>query len=283
MTDRSPSQGAGEPFEIDTTVAHAARIYNYLLGGDDNFAADREAAEQLFGTLPQGTDTMRALARTAESFMVRAVRYLAGEVGIRQFLNVGTTIPFEDNVHDIAQDATPDAHVVYVVRDPLVLAHVHRLRPSSPEGTTDIIHDALRDLPELMRRVAATLDLSQPVAVVLHGTLHFVSHPRDPYDVVKQLIEPTVAGSHLMISHYASDLGGGILATAASRQDELTKAMRWPFVPRDHADVSRFFDGLELVAPGVVAIERWRPPPSAPGPPTESLLPGYAAIGRKPV
>jgi hypothetical protein len=267
---------------VDPSSAYPARIYNYLLGGDDNFAADREAAEQLFAALPDGADTMRALARTAEAWMARAVRYLAGEAGIRQFLNVGSMIPFLDNVHDVAQEVAAEAHVVYVVRYPLVLAHVHRLRPSSPEGATSVIHDDLRDLPGLMRKAAARLDLSQPVTVVLHGTLHFVSQPRDPHEVVRQLMEPTTPGSHLMISHYASDLAGGAMTTAASQQAELTKAMRWPFVPRSQAEVSRFFDGLELVDPGVVPVELWRPPPTAPTPPTDALLPGYAAIGRKP-
>jgi hypothetical protein len=282
VTDRSANQAGAEAFEIDTTAAHAARIYNYLLGGDDNFAADREAAEQLFADVPGGVDTMRTLARAGEAFLARAVGHLAGEVGVRQFLNVGTMIPFGDNVHDIAQRVAPDAHVVYVVRDPLVLAHVHRLRPSTPEGSTAIVHDALRALPALMGHVAEALDLSQPLAVVLHGTLHFVSPPRDPYEVVRQLMEPTGAGSHLLISHYASDLAGGALVTAAERQGALAKGMRWPFVPRSQAEVTQFFDGLELVAPGVVPAELWRPTDPRPRPADEALIPGYGAVGRKP-
>jgi hypothetical protein len=163
-----------------------------------------------------------------------------------------------------------------------VLAHVHRLRPSTPEGSTAIVHDALRDLPALMGHVAEALDLSQPLAVVLHGTLHFVSPPRDPYEVVRQLMEPTGAGSHLLISHYASDLAGGALVTAAERQGALAKGMRWPFVPRSQAEVTQFFDGLELVAPGVVPAELWRPTAPEPRPAGETLIPGYGAVGRKP-
>lgn len=285
VTDRAPNQSAGEPFEIDTTAAHAARIYNYLLGGDDNFAADREAAEQLFAPMPGGVDTMRALARAGEAVLDRGLRYAAGQAGVRQFLNVGTTIPFQDNVHDIAQRVAPEAHVVYVVRDPLVLAHVHRLRPSTPEGATSVIHDDLRDLAALMDRVAEELDLSQPVTVVLHGTLHFISRPRDPYAFVRQLMEPTAPGSHLMVGHYASDLRGGALVTAAAMQEDLDKGMRWPFVPRSRDEVTRFFEGLELVPPGVVPAELWYPAseePPGPTPPPEALLPAYAGMGRKP-
>jgi len=286
VTDRSSNQSGSEPFEIDTTVAHAARMYNYLLGGDDNFAADREAAERLYAPVPGGIDTMRALARTGDEVLAQIVRYLAGKAGVRQFLNVGTMIPFGDSVHDVAQQVAPDAHVVYVVRDPLVLAHVHRLRPSSPEGATDVIHDELRNLPKLMGKVGDRLDLSQPVAVVLHGTLHFVSPPRDPYEVVRLLMAPTAPGSYLQIGHYASDLREGALTTAARMQKDLTQGMRWPFVPRSRAEVSRFFEGLELVEPGVVPIELWHsptePPPTTATLPPESLLPAYAALGRKP-
>jgi hypothetical protein len=283
VSRRWPGDDAGEPFDVDPSTAYPARIYDYLLGGDDHFAADREAAHQVYGGLPGGLDTARKIARIVHAFVTDATRYLAAEAGIRQFLNLGNVVRVQDNVHEVAQRIAPDAQVVYVVSDPVVLAHAHELQASSPDGGTTFVPSDLRDLAALMQQVSATLDLTEPVAVIVSGVLHYVSGRADPYKFVAQLLEPVAAGSHLVVSHAASDVGGAQMADAARRQNELTKAMRWPIVPRSRDEVARFFDGLELVGPGVVTIEQWHPSAAAATTgATREPLPWYAAVGRKP-
>jgi hypothetical protein len=278
---RRPDEGRGGPFDVDLSSAYPARIFNYLLGGTDNFAADREAAHHLYGGLPGGLDTARTIARATHGFMLEAVRNLADEAGVRQFLSLSSVVRVLDDAHDVAQRIAPDARVTYVVNDPVVLAHAHELLASSPAGGTSFVPSDLRDLPALMREVAATLDLAEPIAVILQGVLHYVSGRADPYRFVAQLLKPVAAGSYLVVSHAGSDIGDAQMVEAANRQWQLTKAMRWPIVPRSHDEVARFFDGLELVDPGVVTLDRWHPtsaPARSPGRP----LPWYAAVGRKP-
>jgi hypothetical protein len=284
VSRRWPGEDAGEPFDVDPSTAYPARIYDYLLGGDDHFAADREAAHQVYGGLPGGLDTTRKIARIVHAFVTDATRYLAAEAGIRQFLNLGNVVRVQDNVHEVAQRIAPDAQVVYVVSDPVVLAHAHELQASSPDGGTTFVPSDLRDLAALMQQVSATLDLTEPVAVIVSGVLHYVSGRADPYKFVAQLLEPVAAGSHLVVSHAASDVGGAQMAEAARRQNELAKAMRWPIVPRSRDEVARFFDGLELVGPGVVTIEQWHlSAAAATTGATREPLPWYAAVGRKPL
>jgi S-adenosyl methyltransferase len=280
VTGRRPDEGLGGPFDVDLSSAYPARIFNYLLGGTENFAADREAAHHLYGGLPGGVDTARTIARATHGFMLDAVRYLAADAGVRQFLSFSSVVRVLDDAHDVAQRIAPDARVTYVVNDPVVLAHAHELKASSPAGGTSFIPSDLRDLPALMQQVAATLDLTEPIAVILQGVLHYISGKADPYWFVAQLLEPVAAGSYLVVSHAGSDIGEAQMVEAANRQWQLTKAMRWPIVPRSHDEVTRFFDGLELVDPGVVALDRWHPP-SAPARSSGRPLPWYAAVGRK--
>lgn len=290
MTSRGPNEDAGEPFDVDPGIAYPARIFDYLVGGQDHFAADREAAHHLYGALPGGVDTARRIARIVHTFVVDAVRHLAAEAGIRQFLNIGSVVRIPDNVHEVAQRIAPDARVVYVVSDPVVLAHAHRLRTTSAAGSTTVIPSDLRDLRALLEQAAATLDFGQPVGLLASGVLHYVSGRADPYKFVAQLVEPLAPGSHVVVSHAASDISGQ-MAELTRRQEELTRPMRWPLVPRNLDEVARFFDGLELVDPGVVPIDQWHPPsapsatsapPSAPSSSSENPLPWYAAIARKP-
>jgi len=282
VTGRTPAGGAGDPFDVDPSSAYPARIYNYLLGGDDYFAADREAAQRLYGGLPGGLATARAIARAVHAFTGRAVRHLASEAGIRQFLSLSGVVRVLDDVHDVAQQFAPDARVVYVTNDPVVLAHAHELPASAPADSVSFVHSDLRDLRALMRQVGATLDLTQPVAVILQGVLHYVSGEADPHKFVSLLLEPTAAGSYLVVSHAASDVGDAQMVEAARRQEQLTKAMRWSLVPRSGDEVARFFDGLELVEPGLVTIDQWRPSSAPPNRPSKGPLAWYGAVGRKP-
>jgi hypothetical protein len=287
VTGPGPDDGVEEPFDVDPRSAYPARIYNYLLGGDDNFAADREAANHLYGGLPGGIETARMIARFSHRFMNDAVRYLAAELGARQFLNLSSVvrIPGLDDVHDVVQQISPEARVVYVVSDTVVLAHAHEIQASSPAGGTSFVHDDLTDLPALMRQVATMLDLSLPVVVIAQGVLHYVSGERDPHEVVSQIVDPLAPGSYVVVTHAASDLGDAQIAAAAKRQAELTKAMRWPIVPRSQDEILEILGGLELIDPGLVPLNRWdpsAPPPNPPNPSSSKVFPWYAGVARKP-
>jgi hypothetical protein len=272
-------------FDIDITVAHAARTYDYLLGGTDNFAVDREAIERGSAAHPGGVETARTNARAQRAFLGRAVRHLAGEVGIRQFLDVGTGIPNADNVHAVAQQVAPESRIVYVDNDPIVLAHAHTLLSSTPERIVAFVDGDARDPASILARAEATLDLSRPVGVILVGILHVIRDEDDPHGIVSALLDPLPAGSHLVISHLASDIRAEEMAEVFSRFNE---TMRQPFVLRPFADVSRFFDGLEILDPGVVPLNQWHTPgagataepatPEADG----SVIPAYGAVARKP-
>lgn len=280
MTENPSATDGSErdPFEIDTSVPNAARVYDYLLGGRANFQVDRDAAERNNDVLPGGVATARAEVRANRSFLGRAVRHLTGEAGVRQFLDIGTGIPNDDNVHRVAQEARPDARVVCVDYDPVVVAYAHQLMRSTPEGAADFVHGDLRSPEEILDRAAATLDLREPVAVVLVGLLYLISDDQDPYGIVRRLLEPMPSGSHLVLSHMTGDFNPEMAELA----ERLNQTMAEPFILRSHDEVSRFFDGLELVDPGVVQVDQWHPseslPPSAEG----RVSAYYAGIARKP-
>jgi SAM-dependent methyltransferase len=239
-----------EPAPFDTSVAHIARVYNYWLGGKDNFAADRTAAEAAMRADPDVVEGVRG----NRAFLARAVRYLVGQ-GIRQFLDIGTGIPSADNTHEVAQDAAPEARVVYVDNDPIVLAHARALLTGSREGATAYLDEDLRNTAELLRAAAETLDFSQPVAVMLIGILHCIPDEDNPADLVAQLMDAVPAGSYLVISHPSNDINPQI-RRLGSRLNELMP-IKLTFRSRDQ--VETFFDGLDLVEPGLIRIPDWRP------------------------
>jgi S-adenosyl methyltransferase len=268
------------PPEIDTHVAHIARAYDYLLGGVANFAVDREAAEQICAVFPGGIETARVDVRTQRDFLGRVVRYLAGEAGIRQFLDIGTGIPNADNVHAVAQQTAPQCRIVYVDRDPIVLAHAHTLLQSTPEGATSFVRGDLLEPDTILEKAAETLDLTKPVASILVGILHVIPDEADPWSIVARLMDAVPSGSYLAISHLPKDVEPEEMAEMAERSRRM---MREPFTMRTHAEVARFFDGLELVEPGIVQAITWGQdePPASTGP-GGWITPLYGALGRKP-
>jgi hypothetical protein len=266
----------GEPRTngFDTSVAHPARIWNYWLGGKDNYAADRAAGDYVLQVAP----VVRDVAQADRAFLASAVRHLVTDRGIRQFLDIGTGLPTASNTHEVAQQAAPESRVVYVDNDPIVLAHARALLTSTPEGATAYIDADARDTGKIIAQAAETLDFTRPVAVMLLGILLFIPDADDPWAVTAELIDAVPPGSYLAVSHGASDIRAGQVAPAGSRYNEHSAvAMQL----RTRAEFTRFFDGLELAAPGVIPINRWHP-----GPPPEThedeALPAYAALGRKP-
>ena len=230
---------------LDTSVAHPARVYDYWLGGKDNFAADREAAERVLAVAPG----LRYRVRANRAFLGRATRYLAAEAGIRQFLDIGTGIPAGGNTHEVAQRAAPDARVVYVDNDPIVLLHAQALLRSTPEGATDYLQADLRDPGTILDRAATLLDFGRPVAVMLLGVLHLVQDAEDPWGIVAGLMAAMPAGSYLTISHPAID----IHHSQANAQRVYNERVATPQTLRTREQVARFFTGLDLVRAGAGA------------------------------
>ena len=268
---RSASSG-GEPDAFDTSVAHIARVYNFWLGGRDNYAADREAAEQVINAYP----TILASVRAQRAFLGRAVRYLVTEAGIRQFLDIGTGLPSADNTHEVAQRAAPESRVVYVDSDPIVLAHARALLTSSPQGATHYVDADLRDTGKVCEQAAEILDFGAPLAILLIGVLHCIPDADDPAGIVAALVGAMPPGSYLAIAHPASDIHTSQVSTAANRINPL---MAEPVTLRTHDRVGRFFAGLDLVEPGLVQLHRWRPGPGGPVP--DGDIANYGGIGRK--
>jgi trans-aconitate methyltransferase len=259
-----------QPPEIDITVAHQARVYNYLLGGKDHFAADREVGDKIL----QASPDLAVMNRANRAFLGRAVRFLAAEAGIRQFLDIGTGIPSASNTHEVAQGVAPESRVVYVDNDPIVLAHARALLASAPEGATAYLDADANDPDTILARAAGTLDFGQPIAITLLFVLQVLN---DPYAVTSRLLRAVPPGSYLAISIPASDIQAEAQAEMIRRLAADVPDVTISF--RDHAEVTRFFDGLELLEPGVVPVNHWRPGPGGPAP--AAALPGYAAVGRK--
>ncbi len=262
----------GQTSRIDTTVARQARIYDYLLGGKDNFAIDREAAEQATAAFPG----LVAWARNNRAFLARAVNYLVAEAGIRQFLDIGTGLPTANNTHEVAQRIAPQSRVVYVDNDPVVLMHAQSLLASSPEGATAYIEADLRDPDTILARAQDTLDFTRPVALMLLAILHVIPDTDDPWGVVSRLMAALPSGSYLAMSHPASDIHPEQIAEMTKRFNERTGNVRGATRTRD--EVARFFTGLELVEPGIVSTPQWRPGTGIH--PADD--PAYAALARKP-
>lgn len=244
------SPACATPALIDTSVPHSARIWNYWLGGKDNYAVDRAAGDAYCEVFPGIVD----IARAQRYFLARAVRYLAGEVGIRQFLDVGTGLPTADNTHEVAQRVAPESRVVYVDNDPLVLAHAQALLTSSAEGRTDYVHADLRE-PELILRAAGrTLDLNRPVGLTLLGVLGHIADTRTACALVRRVWTGLASGSYLVIAD-STDTDEAFVAA----QQRYNDGGSVPYVLRSPEQIAQFFDGLDLVDPGLVALPRWRP------------------------
>jgi SAM-dependent methyltransferase len=277
VTDNGLAGGPEGLPEIDTNVPSVARIYDYLLGGTENFAVDRAAAERAYAAWPGGIEGVRADVRAHRALLGRVIRYLAAEAGIRQFLDIGTGIPKENNTHEVAQRVAPQARVVYVDHDPSVLAQAGQLLTSTPEGACAYIFGELRQPGAILAKAADTLDFTKPVAIVLFGVLHLFPDADRPAEVVATLLEALAPGSYLALSHLARDVAADALGETFGR---LNRAMPESVVLRTHDEVARFFDGLDLVDPGVVQQYEWRPEPGGAAPSRPSPL--WCAVGRKP-
>jgi S-adenosyl methyltransferase len=273
VTISSPDSGQPPKPKLDTTVAHSARVWNYWLGGKDNYKVDREVADELAETFPD----IRNIALQARQFLFRAVRYLVAEEGVRQFLDVGTGLPTANNTHEIAQDMVPQARIVYVDNDPLVLVHARALLTSHPEGTTDYIDADLRDPDKILQEAAKTLDFTQPIGLIMLGILGHVPDSDDPRAIVKRLLDPLPSGSYLVIDDGTVTDPAYVEAVQTYSHNPHSAT---PYYPRSPEQIAGFFDGLELVEPGVVSTSRWRPEPSTWGAPAE--VSDYAGVGRKP-
>jgi O-methyltransferase involved in polyketide biosynthesis len=270
VTDSSSAHGQQVP-KIDSTVPLTARIWNYWLGGKDNFDVDRQVGDQILEAFPAIVEN----ARAARAFLARAVRYLAADAGVRQFLDIGAGLPTANNTHEIAQAVAPECRIVYVDNDPMVLAHASSLLTSTSAGATDYIDADLRDTDKIMQEAGRTLDFTRPIAVILMGVLGHIATDGEAQSIVQRLMAAVPSGSYLTVSD----------GTDTSR--EVVEAARiWnmsaepPYHLRSPERLARFFDGLELVEPGVVSIPRWRPENSTSGLPPE--LDDFGGVGRKP-
>jgi O-methyltransferase involved in polyketide biosynthesis len=237
---------------FDTRVANVARVYDYLLGGKDNYAVDRQAAEAAITTFPGVVQAVRA----NRAFLGRAVHYLAGQAGIRQFLDIGTGIPTAGNTHEVAQSVAADCRIVYVDNDPVVLSHARALLTSSPQGATAYIDADLRDTGTILTEAAKTLDFSKPVAVMLLAVLHFIPDDGEAQQILSRLVSATAPGSFLVISHAASDIETETMGEVIGRANQLVDQKT---TLRSQDQVRGLFSALEVIEPGVVALHNWRP------------------------
>ena len=259
--------------QLDITTAHIARVYDYWLDGKDHFAVDREAGDKTVQAYPDMLSSVRA----NRAFLRRTVRYLAAEAGIRQFLDIGTGLPSADNTHEVAQGVAPESRVVYVDNDPVVLAHARALLTSGNGGATGYLDADARDIGKILTESRQLLDFSQPAGVMLVAILQFIEDKDDPYRLVAQLVEAVPPGSFVVISHPPSDmqrLAPGLAEALA----ELSQVMAQRVTPRSREQVTRFFDGLELIEPGVVPIQQWRPDSDAEAAARAGM---WGGVGRK--
>jgi hypothetical protein len=265
-------QGQEPEIPIDTSVAHPARVWDYWLGGKDHYPADIEVGDQLGATIPE----VVLWARADREFLGRLVRHVIVEAGVRQFLDIGTGIPTQDNTHQVAQRIAPESRVVYVDNDPVVLAHARALLASSPEGATDFIDANLHDPKAILAEASRTLDFSQPVLVTLLGILEF-SVTDEAYTIVEQILDPFPSGSHLAIACPSNERNTAAMDEVARKWNDSGAT---PIVMRSTDGLKRFFHRLELLEPGLVPLPKWRPE-------TGTLyadrdMDFYCAVGRKP-
>jgi hypothetical protein len=262
---------------LDTSVAHSARRYDYWLGGKDNFAADRESGDAIAAAFP----TIRLAVRENRGFLRRAVAVLAEEAGIRQFLDIGTGLPTADNTHQVAQAIAPQSRIVYVDNDPLVLVHARALLTSAPEGATAYIDADLREPTKILNdpELHRTLDFSQPVALMLVAVMHFILDDDDPYGIVRRLVEALPPGSYLVVAQATYDpLPPDTVAALEAANARGNPKSR----PRSRAEFARFFEGLDILPPGIVSVAEWRADDEPQPRPSFVDISGYAAVARIP-
>jgi O-methyltransferase involved in polyketide biosynthesis len=257
---------------MDTTRPHSARVWNYFLGGKDNFAADRKLAEQIKSVYPQIVE----VAQASRAFLARAVTFLAAEAGIRQFLDIGTGLPTADNTHQVAQRVEPACRIVYVDNDPLVLAHARALRTSSTQGACDYVEADVCDPDVILAAAAATLDFTQPVAVTMLGILGNVVDYDQARGIVRRLVDAVPSGSYLVINDGTNVIDAG----ARDEATQISVDAGVPYIARSPEQIAGFFDGLQVLEPGVVSTPRWRPDPGAAGRPAEVDV--FCGVARKP-
>ncbi|ELS54012.1 SAM-dependent methyltransferase [Streptomyces viridochromogenes] len=258
---------------IDTSVPHSARFWNYFVGGKDHYEVDRRIGDEIKEIFPGLVD----VAVTSRHFLGRAVRHLAGEAGLRQFLDIGTGLPTADNTHQVAQRVAPDARVVYVDNDPVVLAHADALLTSTAEGMTTFLDADLHEPETVLRAAADTLDFSRPVALMILNTLGHVADYDQARDLVRRLLAGLPSGSHLVISDGTATSEGMIAAAEAYNASGAV-----PYHVRSIGELAGFFDGLDLVDPGIVQVTEWRPDFQGPPDPATAAVDAYCGVGRKP-
>jgi len=263
---------AGGSARLNTGVAHNARVWNYWIGGKDNYEVDQQVGEHVAGMFP----IIREIARADRWFLGRAVRFLAEERGVRQFLDVGTGLPTADNTHQIAQRIAPDARIVYVDNDPIVLAHARTLLTGTHEGVTDYIDADVHDPAAILERAAQTLDFTKPVAVMLLGILNFVLDTEKARAIARDLMAAVPSGSYLVLTHptFDDELGGAGQIPAMKFWNENATP---PITARSGEDIAFFFDGMELLEPGLVSCSKWRAEPGSP-----AVVPQFGGVAVKP-
>ncbi|MFN0284106.1 MAG: SAM-dependent methyltransferase [Kineosporiaceae bacterium] len=284
--DNGPDRGAAEGTEgdaraaagrpgMDPHVPQSARVYDFLLGGKDNYPADRQVGAALIEAVP----ALPVMVRAQRAFLARVVRFLVRDAGVTQFLDIGTGIPAAGSVHEVAQAIAPGVHVVYVDNDPVVLTHARALMTGLPQGGTAFIEADVRRYTAIIEHddLAGTLDRHRPIALLLVGILHHLQDVDDPYGIVSALVDWLPAGSHLVIAGPGSDFDPAAMAALARTAEQ----SGIPYVPRDREQTRRFFAGTQLIEPGVVPILGWRPDEGSEGVDVNSVF-GWAGVGRKP-
>ena len=252
-------------------MPHSARIWNYLLGGKDNYEVDRAAGDGIQATFPGMVD----IARQSRYMLTRVVGYLAGEAGIRQFLDIGTGLPSVDNTHEVAQRIAPESRIVYVDNDPLVLVHAEALLTSTPEGACAYLEADVRDPDTILREAARTLNFTQPVGLMLMGILGLVGDEEQARSIVQRLVAAVPSGSYLAL-YDGSDTDPAYVEAITGFN---ARSGAVPYTPRSPQQISRFFDGLDLLEPGIVSVSRWRPQSQPWGPPAEVAC--FGGLARK--
>ncbi|NEB74653.1 SAM-dependent methyltransferase [Streptomyces sp. SID14478] len=273
MTAAPPPAAGNRPDPvIDVTVPHSPRIWNYWLGGKDNYEVDRAVGDQFVEIYPD----IVPIARHSRGFLSRAVTHLAGEMGIRQFLDIGTGLPTLDNTHEVAQRTAPDAHIVYVDNDPMVLTHARALLTSSPQGATHYIDSDLRDPQRIVERASELLDFERPIAVILLNILGHVEDTDEAVSIVRSLVDALPTGSYLVTADGTNVITGAAFERAISIWNEVGRPT---YHLRSPEQIAHFHEGLELLEPGVVSCSRWRPQKNPFGEP--ALVDEFCAVGRK--